>query len=78
MMILDNGKQRFSSLAFKLSFALVIASIFGSAGSFFTKSLPGIPVMIGSAQGTALVILVVATPILAASTILARRGIGLA
>jgi hypothetical protein len=56
----------------------VIVSIFGSAGSFFTKSLPGIPVMIGSVQGTALVILVVATPILAASTILAIRGIGLA
>lgn len=72
-----SSRQKFSALAYKLSLTLIVVSIIGSAASFFAPDiLHGPAVMIGSGQGTALIILVVAVPTLAISTFLAKQDWG--
>jgi len=64
-----------SLLTYALSCAVVIVSAIASGVSFFVPgALNGLPVMVGSARGTALVILVVAVPLLIAALVLSKHG----
>ena len=54
--------------------ALLDAAVTSLASLLFRDALRGPEVAIGSLQGTALVVLVVAVPVLAASMLLAERG----
>jgi hypothetical protein len=69
-----SGKLHDSFLVYVFSWVAVIASVVGSGVSFFVPSaLHGLPVMVGSARGTALVILFVAVPLLILSLLIHMR-----
>lgn len=64
-----------SLLTYALSCAVAIVSAIASGVSFFVPSaLNGLPVMMGSARGTALVILVVAVPLLIIALVMSKHG----
>jgi hypothetical protein len=70
-----SGFKQSSSIVYALSWAVVIISALASGVSFFVpNALNGLDVMVGSARGTALVILAVAVPMLIVSLLLYRRG----
>jgi len=67
--------DRVSGAAYGLSAALVLVAAVASAATFFTPGvLRGPAVMNGSARGTALVVLVVAVPMVILSMVRAARG----
>ncbi len=69
------GSDQNSLLTYALSWAVVIVSAVASGVSFFVPgALNGLAVMVGSARGTALVILAVAVPLLIIALMLAKRG----
>lgn len=76
----DLGRARealvpIASAAFRVSVALTAVSATAAAGTLFGPGvLRGVPVMNGSARGTALVALFVAVPVLALSMVAAERG----
>ncbi|MCW4000476.1 MAG: hypothetical protein NWE93_09570 [Candidatus Bathyarchaeota archaeon] len=71
----QSAPKRFSSLAYALSWVVVIVSAVASGVSFFVpRALNGLAVMVGSARGTALVILVIAVPLLISALILAKHS----
>jgi len=64
-----------SFFAYALSWVIVIVSAVASGVSFFVpNALNGLDVMVGSARGTALVILSIAVPLLIIAWILVKRG----
>jgi hypothetical protein len=66
---------RVSGAAYGLSAALVLVAAVASAMTFFTPGvLRGPAVMNGSARGTALVVLVIAVPVVIGSMVWAARG----
>lgn len=65
------------SAPYVVSMALVVVTVVAAAGTFFVDDLlHGTAAMNGSARGTALVMLAVATPVLVVSMVSFRRGSG--
>lgn len=72
---LGSKQQHDSFLVYALSWAVVIVSLVASGVSFFVPSaLNGLAVMVGSARGTALAILVIAVPLLILSLLFSKRS----
>ena len=74
-----SGARVAGPIPYGLGIALVVVGLIATGGSLlFRDALRGPAAMIGSLQGTALVLLVVTLPLLAVSMLFARRGSPLA
>jgi hypothetical protein len=71
----SGSKQNRSFIAYAFSWAVVIVALVASGVSFFVPStLNGLAVMVGSARGTALAILLIAIPTLILSLLISKRS----
>lgn len=79
MRFTGSTRPPFGSAAYLLSVLLVVDAIVATIASLgWPDLIHGPAVSVGSLRGTALVVLVVALPVLVASMVAARRGAGLA